>query len=112
MYEVLIIIHNNRDDVKVEDRICSEESEVTGWDRIKSSEGEKIGMSYACEVTAKTIGKLGKYGAAWIELPGVLKLNEFPHDDGGLFGNTSFKDETRSVDDEYDRIFPKTPSKL
>ena len=55
------MIHNNINPVPEKDRLCSRESEVEGWEEIKTrkeDEEYKPGLTYACSVTSEAIKKL------------------------------------------------------
>ncbi|XP_065223404.1 uncharacterized protein LOC135847676 [Planococcus citri] len=111
-YRVLIIIHNERVSVPVEDRICLEKDEVAGWSRIKNDNVE-TGLTYACPVTQKTLEKLGEYGGTLLAYSGVLRLDEFPVDKNKipLFpAKIEFEDETENVAKEYENIFSNPPA--
>ncbi|XP_065225065.1 uncharacterized protein LOC135848904 [Planococcus citri] len=103
LYQTIVVIHNNpsTDEVTSEDRICREEDEVKGWDRIKNIEGEP-GLSYACPLTKQTVERITVAKDAFL-LSEALELNAFPKYDANI-GGISRDDETENIEKEFEYI--------
>lgn len=59
-YAAAIIIHNDPSPIPDDERLCSRESALSGWDRI-TNEDPRIGLTYVCPVTLGLNEKLWAY---------------------------------------------------
>ncbi|XP_065225025.1 uncharacterized protein LOC135848878 [Planococcus citri] len=80
IFNAIFVIHNLLYTVPVDERICSKESEVEGWDEIKHQAKDRDirpELIYVCPVTPLTIEKLqARYEI--LDTMQTFKLNSFP----------------------------------
>ncbi|XP_065200531.1 uncharacterized protein LOC135831749 [Planococcus citri] len=105
-FDAVIVIHNEVDNVTDSERLCSNDTMISGWDTIRNDD-PRTGLTYVCQLTEELEEKLGIWRCFRYNPVEPIRLDAIPYSEHPEWDYTfpiEDNDIRRSVDQVFEAI--------